>query len=638
MICVSAYKGAGMQKFKLQLVGSISVLFFIIITTIVALNASAFKQESVELNKEILHYQNELIKVELNEKLKSYQKTLTAISASSSDIADRKLSQKVVNQLAPLFRSNEDISEGAYIIDSEGLIFNYQGKLLDFNVKQLGRTYWAAMFSEGKDFFVTNPFVSAVSNKDVIVIAAKLDSTTAVIMSVYLEEVLGNIAKKENLFLYADDGTILIAPYPELVGKNMQQERPAYSTFSAQQPVLNYEATIDGKEVSFTAFWSHLNRNGWQFVSFVADDVIEAGAQKQIVSSLIIGIVSLILAGFCILYLITRLVLKPVGGVPEEIDQLLRTLASGDFTNHIKSKGDETGVYRSAIELTEKLSTLIRSSHGLSESVASASQELNTVLGETGKNAQQEQFQVEQVTNSISELSSASMEVSEKAVLAEQGTKDAQQSVNLGTAALQKNIALTENINQSVAETAALLKDLQSFADEIGSVTEVINSISEQTNLLALNAAIEAARAGEAGRGFAVVADEVRNLASKTQQSTVSIQDLINKLQEQSFTANENIEKNVELIHGSVKLADEIQATFEDISESVTKISDINSLVATASQQQLAVTEDIVQNTTQTFELVQQNVTSVHQSLQAASELSQLSESQKSELSYFKVE
>jgi len=155
--------------------------------------------------------------------------------------------------------------------------------------------------------------------------------------------------------------------------------------------------------------------------------------------------------------------------------------------------------------------------------------------------------------------------------------------------------------------------------------------------LLALNAAIEAARAGEQGRGFAVVADEVRNLASKTQTSTVSIQEIIEKLQSQSEMADKNMLKNVELIQESVLLANHVKASFEDISSAVQSISDINTLVATASEQQYCVTEDISKNTTMTFDLVQQNVSAVNQTLQASSELSHLAESQKQELSFFRV-
>ena len=197
--------------------------------------------------------------------------------------------------------------------------------------------------------------------------------------------------------------------------------------------------------------------------------------------------------------------------------------------------------------------------------------------------------------------------------------------------------SLTKIINDSVEKTALMIEELKVSAISIGEITNVINSISEQTNLLALNAAIEAARAGEQGRGFAVVADEVRNLAAKTQESTLSIQSIIEKLQTQSEEVNNNMVENVTSIRESVLLTESVKQSFDEIINSVQNISDINALVATASQEQYSVTEDIAKNTTRTFDLVNENAAAVSQTSQAAQDLALLAEKQKQELSFFKL-
>lgn len=283
------------------------------------------------------------------------------------------------------------------------------------------------------------------------------------------------------------------------------------------------------------------------------------------------------------------------------------------------------------------MSGVIQSSIDVSSNVNKSSTELTFVMENASQNIQDELAQIEGISTAISELSSTSKEVSSNASLAEDEAEKAIVNVNNGYDYLGRSQLLTQHINNSIKETASMIEVLKNKAIDISEVTNVISSISDQTNLLALNAAIEAARAGEQGRGFAVVADEVRSLAAKTQLSTSNIQDIIASLQELSKKANDNMILNVESIQESVLLSVNVKLSFDEISQSVQSISEINTLVATASQEQFYVTEDISKNTTRVFDLVNDNVAVINQTQQAAKELSLLAEMQDKELSFFTI-
>ena len=335
--------------------------------------------------------------------------------------------------------------------------------------------------------------------------------------------------------------------------------------------------------------------------------------------------------------MIERSFRSSLGGEPWELSEMIKKISEGNLSQSFKNASQAVGIYRSLIILNEKVGAAIKNSSDISTHVATASEQLTDVMQNTANNAQHELAQVEEISHAISELSTTSKEVTSNAVHAEEEVNKAIESVSQGNQTLDESIHLTQKINESVQQTASMIAELKTNAMDIGEVTAVISTISDQTNLLALNAAIEAARAGEYGRGFAVVADEVRNLASKTQESTQSIQEIIAKLQAQSEKANDNMISNVELIQESVTLSENVKSSFSYIENSVQSISKMNTLVASTSQEQFMLTERIALNTTNTFDLVNQNVAAINQTQQAAKELSQLAVSQKEELAFFKI-
>ncbi|ACH67302.1 chemotaxis protein [Aliivibrio fischeri] len=378
-----------------------------------------------------------------------------------------------------------------------------------------------------------------------------------------------------------------------------------------------------------------------QYEDLLVDDIEKVISRlNSEVNTAIYSSLFIILLILSITIVSSVIISKLLIGQAVQLSQVIETVSKDkDLTIRAKVLSeDELGVSTKYLnEMLAEFHSVLQKMDIGSTQLATSAEESNVVMEVTANNSQHELAQVEEISTAISELSSTSKEVTTNATHAEEEAQSAINNVDIGKQHLENSMSLTRSINDSVQQTASMIEELRANAVNIGEVTNVISSISDQTNLLALNAAIEAARAGEQGRGFAVVADEVRNLAAKTQQSTQHIQEIISKLQSQSEKANNNMIENVTLIQKSVVLAEDVKLSFNDIENSVQAISDINTLVATASQEQYSVTEDIAKNTTRTFDLVNENVSSIHQTQLVSQELAKLAEQQKSEIALFKL-
>jgi len=375
---------------------------------------------------------------------------------------------------------------------------------------------------------------------------------------------------------------------------------------------------------------SALNSKGAADASHLGDEIYDQALTIMVVAVVAVAVFIVIIA----LLISTNLV-----GSITTIQNAMIKMSEGDLKVRVSKQGNnELGVLAECVNKTsEQFAKLTLQLIAVADSVDNSSQTLATTMNQADANSQEMLMQVEQVATAVNEMSSTAMDISRNATEAEAFAIEANTSVKHGHDALLESNKISDKINISIKESTQIVNELKGYSNEIGAVIDVINSISEQTNLLALNAAIEAARAGEQGRGFAVVADEVRTLAGKTQTSTINIQDIITKLQKQASKADEYMQSNSYLIDDAQKVAQTVRESFSGITLSVSKISEMNSLVATASTQQSSVTEEISKNITHMLDMVNQNVVGISESSTASAELSKQSTNQKNLLSYFVI-
>ncbi|ELH3490503.1 methyl-accepting chemotaxis protein [Vibrio vulnificus] len=327
--------------------------------------------------------------------------------------------------------------------------------------------------------------------------------------------------------------------------------------------------------------------------------VIDAREMEDINSFEFVFLIVIIASAISVSILSYLLTSKELKSLPIIVDYI-KSLSNGDFNKSIsvkdkKSNNELDYIVDSLDNLYLSLCQIASKSGELSHELSGFQEDISRVIQDSMKNAEEEFRDIEQVAAAANELSSTASEVAQSAFNAENSTKSSLSVVENSSLILSKYASITEVITGSFKETSQIVNELRNHSEKISTVVDVINNISEQTNLLALNAAIEAARAGEQGRGFAVVADEVRSLAAKTQQSTVDIQAIISNLQTQSKNADDHMLKNAQMMDESREIAEELKVAFEDISQKVKEISDMNTIVATASEEQSSVTVEISQ-------------------------------------------
>ncbi len=317
-------------------------------------------------------------------------------------------------------------------------------------------------------------------------------------------------------------------------------------------------------------------------------------------------------------------VVKGLSVVVERIKDVAQ--GEGDLTKRIEVQNDdELGeLSRWFNTFMDKLQDIISQVAQSTEHIASATEEISSSATQMSQSSETQKDQTNQVATAMQEMSSTVLQVSENSNKAAESAKRSGEIARSGGEIVGETVQVIQNVATATRETAVKIQELGKSSDQIGQIIGVIDDIADQTNLLALNAAIEAARAGEQGRGFAVVADEVRKLAERTTQATKEIAQMIKTIQEETQRAVEAMESGTTTVERGVQSATKAGDSLQEIIHSSEQVGEMIMHIATAATQQSSATEQVNSNMEQIAKLVQESAVGAQQSAKACADLSNL--------------
>ncbi len=354
----------------------------------------------------------------------------------------------------------------------------------------------------------------------------------------------------------------------------------------------------------------------------------------QILLYILVGSV-IVLLSVAIIYIIMSRALSHLPKVVEELNRI----AEGDLTSEINvTRQDEIGDLMKGLDSMQKrLLEMISKIGSTTNHLTTTANKVSGLMAQASTNIKEQQSETEQISVAMKEMSAAVNEVSNGVMGTSRAANGANVETDDGQAVVSKAVDGINLLADHIETTAGVIEQVEKDSENINQVLEVIKGIAEQTNLLALNAAIEAARAGEQGRGFAVVADEVRTLASRTQESTAEINQIIEKLQAGAYKAVQAMSESQERTRAAVEQTNQVGASLKTISESVFQIDEMSGQIATAAEQQNAVAENMNSNIQRINHMAAENASGAEQTNQAWGELAGLASDLQSLVGQFRV-